>query len=177
MDNEPENEITITVFRLLVLDLLALFQVLNHALINILGKIWATVIPAVLLLIMPTGHFFEMSRPDAERAMEVYRNFTRQTDQVVQYLSVARQYEHHTRVEVPQAEARSRQPGTAVGGLPRGSRFRGPPEAVFGRAGKQEQGQRRIGRRLEDVQINVRTIPKAGGKQSVPKRRWRSEFD
>lgn len=40
MDNEPENEITITVFRLLVLDLLALFQVLNHALINILGKTW-----------------------------------------------------------------------------------------------------------------------------------------
>lgn len=38
MENEPENEITITVFRLLVLDLLALFQVLNHALINILGK-------------------------------------------------------------------------------------------------------------------------------------------
>lgn len=38
MDNEPENEITITVFRLLVLDLLALFQVLNQALINILGK-------------------------------------------------------------------------------------------------------------------------------------------
>lgn len=33
--------------------------------------------------------------------MEVYRGFTRQTDAVVQYLSVARQYEHHTRVEVP----------------------------------------------------------------------------
>lgn len=47
------------------------------------------------------GHFFEMSKPDAERAMEIYRTFTRQTDYVVQYLSVARQYEHHTRVEVP----------------------------------------------------------------------------
>lgn len=42
-----------------------------------------------------------MSKPDAERSMEIYRNFTRQTDNVVQYLSVARQYEHHTRVEVP----------------------------------------------------------------------------
>jgi hypothetical protein len=39
MDNEPENEITITVFRLLVLDLLQLFQVLNQAMINILGRI------------------------------------------------------------------------------------------------------------------------------------------
>ncbi len=41
MDNEPENEITITVFRLLVLDLLSLFQVLNQAMINILG-VWAS---------------------------------------------------------------------------------------------------------------------------------------
>ncbi|KAH6619723.1 ANTH domain-containing protein [Chaetomium sp. MPI-SDFR-AT-0129] len=83
MENEPENEITITVFRLLVLDLLSLFQALNQALINILG------------------HFFELSKTDAERAMVIYRTFTRQTDYVVQYLSVARQYEHHTRVEVP----------------------------------------------------------------------------
>jgi hypothetical protein len=42
-----------------------------------------------------------MSRPDAERAMEIYKNFTRQTDFVVGYLSTARQYEHQTRVEVP----------------------------------------------------------------------------
>jgi hypothetical protein len=42
-----------------------------------------------------------MSKVDAERAMAVYRTFTRQTDQVVQYLSIARQFEHHTRVEVP----------------------------------------------------------------------------
>jgi hypothetical protein len=42
-----------------------------------------------------------MSKPDAERAMEIYRNFTKQTDFVVSYLSVARQYEHQTRVEVP----------------------------------------------------------------------------
>ena len=42
-----------------------------------------------------------MSKPDAERAMAIYRNFTKQTDFVVAYLSVARQHEHHTRVEVP----------------------------------------------------------------------------
>ncbi|KAI0443261.1 ANTH-domain-containing protein [Xylaria telfairii] len=81
--DEPENEITITVFRLLVLDLLSLFQVLNQAMINILG------------------HFFEMSKVDAERAMDIYRNFTKTTDAVVQYLTVARQWEPHTRVEVP----------------------------------------------------------------------------
>ena len=37
MENEPENEVTITVFRLLVADLLVLFQCLNQAMINILG--------------------------------------------------------------------------------------------------------------------------------------------
>ena len=40
MNTEPENEITITAFRLLVLDLLALFQVANQGLINILGMSW-----------------------------------------------------------------------------------------------------------------------------------------
>lgn len=33
--------------------------------------------------------------------MAIYRNFTKQTDFVVAYLSVARQHEHRTRVEVP----------------------------------------------------------------------------
>ena len=42
-----------------------------------------------------------MSRPDAERALNLYKAFGRQTDQVVQYLTVARQYESLTRLEVP----------------------------------------------------------------------------
>lgn len=42
-----------------------------------------------------------MSKTDAQRSLEIYRSFTRQTDHVVQYLSVARLHEHHTRVEVP----------------------------------------------------------------------------
>lgn len=42
-----------------------------------------------------------MSRPDAERALQIYKTFGRQTETVVQYLSLARQYETHTRLEVP----------------------------------------------------------------------------
>ena len=42
-----------------------------------------------------------MSKTDAERALEIYKCFTKQTDFVVAYLSTARQYEHQTRVEVP----------------------------------------------------------------------------
>ncbi|KOS21517.1 ENTH domain-containing protein [Escovopsis weberi] len=83
LDTEPETEITIAVFRLLILDLLPLFQVLNQGLINILG------------------HFFEMSKTDAEKAMDIYRLFIKQTDYVVQFLSTAKQWQHHTRVEVP----------------------------------------------------------------------------
>lgn len=88
------------VFRLLVLDLLALFQVLNQGLINILGESFAPASRNTGLL-TGQGHFFEMSKPDAERAMAIYRNFTKQTDFVVAYLSIARQHEHRTRVEVP----------------------------------------------------------------------------
>ena len=46
-------------------------------------------------------HYFEMSRPDAERALNIYKTFARLTEQVVQYLGLARQYESSTRLEVP----------------------------------------------------------------------------
>jgi hypothetical protein len=36
-DDEPENEITMTAFRLLTMDLLVLFHVMNESTINILG--------------------------------------------------------------------------------------------------------------------------------------------
>lgn len=42
-----------------------------------------------------------MSRSDAERALGIYLDFTKQTESVVSYLSTARQYQHQTRVDVP----------------------------------------------------------------------------
>ena len=42
-----------------------------------------------------------MSKPDATRALQIYKTFSRQTELVVQYLSVARQYEMSTRLEIP----------------------------------------------------------------------------
>ena len=48
-----------------------------------------------------TEHYFELSKPDAKRALDIYRTFVRQTDLVVQYLSVARLHEHSTRLEIP----------------------------------------------------------------------------
>ncbi|OCK83475.1 ANTH-domain-containing protein [Lepidopterella palustris CBS 459.81] len=83
LTEEPENEITLTAFRLLTMDLLALFHVMNEGTINVLE------------------HYFEMSHPDATRALNIYRTFVKQTDLVVQYLSVARMHEHSTRLEIP----------------------------------------------------------------------------
>lgn len=99
-DDEPENEITLTAFRLLTMDLLVLFHVSNEGTINILGKrnilcgrFWA-------LTVWPE-HYFELSKPDATRALNVYRIFVKQTEAVVQYLSLARSHEHSTRLEIP----------------------------------------------------------------------------
>lgn len=50
LDNEPENEITITVFRMLVLDLLALYHVINQAMIAILGMLAILNSLAVMLI-------------------------------------------------------------------------------------------------------------------------------
>ena len=42
-----------------------------------------------------------MSRYDAERALAIYKTFTKQTNLVVEFLSTARQYENATRLEIP----------------------------------------------------------------------------
>ena len=48
-----------------------------------------------------TEHYFELSKPDATRALAVYRTFVKQTQAVVEYLSLARAHEHSTRLEIP----------------------------------------------------------------------------
>lgn len=82
-ENEVNNDIVLTAFRLLVNDLLALFQELNEGVINILE------------------HYFEISRVDAERALKVYRKFVDQTKYVIDYLRVAKHLEYATKLYVP----------------------------------------------------------------------------
>ncbi|KAE8149377.1 ANTH-domain-containing protein [Aspergillus avenaceus] len=83
LTDEVENEITLTAFRLLTLDLLTLYSVMNEGTINVLE------------------HYFEMSRPDSERALEIYKSFTQQTEEVVKFLGVARHFQAATRLEIP----------------------------------------------------------------------------
>ncbi|KAL4918973.1 ANTH domain-containing protein [Aspergillus aurantiobrunneus] len=83
LTDEIENEITLTAFRLLTLDLLTLYSVMNEGTINVLE------------------HYFEMSRPDSERALEIYKTFAAQTEEVVKFLGVARHFQSATRLEIP----------------------------------------------------------------------------
>ena len=42
-----------------------------------------------------------MSRPDSERALQIYKTFTTQTEEVVRFLGVARHFEAATKLEIP----------------------------------------------------------------------------
>lgn len=81
------------------MDLLILFGIMNEGTINVLGKIFERLFN--FLPLMLTEHYFEMSKYDADRALKIYKTFSMQTDHVVQFLSVARQHENATRLEIP----------------------------------------------------------------------------
>ncbi|KAL9102658.1 MAG: hypothetical protein Q9163_002211 [Psora crenata] len=83
LSTEAENEITVCAFRLLTMDLLVLYVVMNEGTINVLE------------------HYFEMSKFDAQRALVIYKTFTKQTNLVVEFLGTARRYENATRLEIP----------------------------------------------------------------------------
>lgn len=82
-EENVDNDILLTVFRLLVSDLLSLYQVFNEGVINILE------------------HYFEMSKTDATHALDIYEGFTKQTANVVAYLKIAKHLEHATKLRVP----------------------------------------------------------------------------
>ncbi|KAF8586364.1 ANTH-domain-containing protein [Ramaria rubella] len=81
--DDLEDELTITALRMLVKDLLVLFQAGNEGVINVLE------------------HYFEMSHVDAEQALAIYRHFCKQTEHVVEYLAVARKLENLLNVPIP----------------------------------------------------------------------------
>ncbi|KAF9561222.1 ANTH-domain-containing protein [Agrocybe pediades] len=81
--DDLEDELTITALRMLVKDLLILFQAGNEGVINVLE------------------HYFEMSHIDAEEALRIYRHFCKQTDYVVEYLGVAKKLQNLLNVSIP----------------------------------------------------------------------------
>lgn len=87
-------------FRLLTMDLLVLYAVMNEGTINVLGMKLTNPPTQYATDLMPE-HYFEMSKYDAQRALAIYKTFTKQTNLVVEFLSTARQYENATRLEIP----------------------------------------------------------------------------
>ncbi|KAG8822596.1 hypothetical protein FRC17_009507 [Serendipita sp. 399] len=78
-----EDELVLTTLRLLVKDLLILFQAGNEGVINVLEQ------------------YFEMSSVDAEQSLELYKSFCTQTEGVVEFLSIARKLSNLLNVPVP----------------------------------------------------------------------------
>ncbi|KAI0734036.1 ANTH domain-containing protein [Fomitopsis betulina] len=81
--DDLDNELNITALRMLVKDLLILFQACNEGVINLLE------------------HYFEMFRTDAEEALNLYRHFCKETERVVEYLGVAKKLQNILNVPIP----------------------------------------------------------------------------
>ncbi|KAG9001497.1 hypothetical protein FRB94_006561 [Tulasnella sp. JGI-2019a] len=81
--DDLEDELTITALRILVKDLLVLFQACNEGVINLLEN------------------YFEMAYTDASTALTLYRHFCVQTESVVEYLTIARKLENLLNVPIP----------------------------------------------------------------------------
>ncbi|BEJ15286.1 hypothetical protein CspHIS471_0410530 [Cutaneotrichosporon sp. HIS471] len=82
-DDDLRDENTVLAFRMLIKDLLVLFQAGNEGVCNILE------------------HYFEMSKVDATASFDIYKSFIKQTDKIVEYLAVARRLNNIVNVPVP----------------------------------------------------------------------------
>lgn len=77
------DEITNAALHMTLKDLLAFYMGMNEGVINMLE------------------HYFEMSKSDAERSLELYRRFCFQTENVVAFLNSAKRYSHQLRSSIP----------------------------------------------------------------------------
>ncbi|KAI9320975.1 ANTH domain-containing protein [Dichotomocladium elegans] len=81
--DKGDNAIGLHAFRLLIEDLLVLFQTVNEAIVNILE------------------HYFEMPKSDARTSLEVYKRFSKQTEQIVNFLGRAKMLEGELNISIP----------------------------------------------------------------------------
>ena len=77
------DEITNAALHMTLKDLLAFYMGMNEGVINMLE------------------HYFEMSKSDAERSLELYRRFCFQTENVVAFLNSAKRHSHQLRSSIP----------------------------------------------------------------------------
>ncbi|KAF9778401.1 ANTH-domain-containing protein [Thelephora terrestris] len=82
LDNLDDG-MNIMALRMLVEDLLILFQACNEGVVNVLE------------------HYFEMSKVDATEALRLYRRFCKQAEKVVEFLGVAKKLQNLLNVPIP----------------------------------------------------------------------------
>ncbi|KAI9252379.1 ANTH domain-containing protein [Phascolomyces articulosus] len=78
-----DAEISLMAYRLVLEDLLNCFQALNEGIVNILE------------------HYFAMSKPDAQRSLEIYKRFANQTEEIHSFLDHAKRYERDMNMDIP----------------------------------------------------------------------------
>ncbi|KAG1089210.1 hypothetical protein G6F42_020041 [Rhizopus arrhizus] len=81
--DEKDPQITWFAYRMVIEDLLALFQAVNEGVVNILE------------------HYFEMNKPDATTALNVYKTFAQQAELTIAYLNDARKLENDIQLSIP----------------------------------------------------------------------------
>ncbi|CAO0797905.1 unnamed protein product [Mucor circinelloides] len=80
---DVDNNISLYAYRLLVEDLLVLFQVINESIVNILE------------------HYFAMDKSDARTSLEIYKRFAKQTEDTISFLDRARRLQNDLNISIP----------------------------------------------------------------------------
>ncbi|WFC97222.1 hypothetical protein MBRA1_003888 [Malassezia brasiliensis] len=78
-----QDDLTMSALQMTLKDLLTHYMGMNEGIINMLE------------------HYFDMSRPDAERSLELYKRFCWQTEKVVAFLDAARRLSYRLRAAIP----------------------------------------------------------------------------
>ncbi|GAN04401.1 hypothetical protein MAM1_0062d03861 [Mucor ambiguus] len=81
--DEKDPQITWFAYRMVIEDLLALFQAVNEGVVNILE------------------HYFEMNKADATAALNIYKTFAQQAELTIAYLNDARKLENDIQLAIP----------------------------------------------------------------------------
>ncbi|KAI8389352.1 AP180 N-terminal homology domain-containing protein [Blakeslea trispora] len=83
VSEEGEHAITFVAYRMVIDDLLALFQAINESIVNLLE------------------HYFEMNKENATKSLKIYRRFAEQTELTIDYLNEAKRYQQDLQMNIP----------------------------------------------------------------------------
>ncbi|TPX33474.1 hypothetical protein SmJEL517_g03635 [Synchytrium microbalum] len=82
--DDIDNLVTLQAFRLLLLDMMILFRLLNEGVLRILSL------------------FFEMTHSDAERALVIYKQFAQETSKAMSFFEIGRKLKQSLGIDVPE---------------------------------------------------------------------------